>query len=64
MNNKSGEQLTVNDQYKKLHRALRLILNVEISNDDYFAIVQLMSNVETDVCLVLDNTLEEETTNA
>ena len=61
MNNKSGEQLTVNDQYKKLNRALRLILNVDISNDDYFAIVQLMSSIEPDVCLLLDNTFEDAT---
>jgi len=59
MNNKQGEQLTVNEQYKKLNRALRLTLNVDISCDDYVAIMQLMSNIEPDVCLVLDNTLEE-----
>ena len=59
MNNKQGEQLTVSDQYKKLSRALRLILNVDMNQDDYLAILQLMSNVEPDACLVLDNSLEE-----
>ena len=56
MNNEQGEELTVEKQYKKLSRALRIALGVHIGMDDYTAIMQLMSNIAPDTCLVLDNT--------
>lgn len=59
MSNKQGEQLTTKEQYKKFNRAILYILNKEVDFDEYLAIMQLMNNIESDVCLVLDNSFEE-----
>ena len=58
MNNKQGEELTVNRQYLKLKRAINIVLSTEISEDDYLAIIQLMQSVDVDSCLLVDNTYE------
>ena len=58
MNNKDGEELKACDQYSKLRRALNIVLDVNITKDEYFAVLQLMSHLDNDVCLILDNTHE------
>lgn len=40
-------------QYKKMERALRLVANVHISLDDYYAIMQLMNELPKETTLIL-----------
>jgi len=58
MNNNPDGELTTKDQYKKLKRAMYLIYNITITEDEYLAILQLMNAIDYDACLVLDNTHE------
>ena len=59
MNNTEGQEVTVDEQFKKLQRALRITLNVgPITFDEYNSILQLMRTIDGDACLMLDNTHE------
>ena len=58
-NNKEGEEMTCSKQYEKMKRAVRYILEAEMTVDEYYAIVQLMNEIDNDACLSLDNTNEK-----
>ena len=56
-NNPDGE-LTTKQQYLKIKRAMKIVFNVDMCEDEYLAILQLMNSVGVDTCLILDNTHE------
>ena len=56
-NNPDGE-LTSKQQYLKIRRAMKIVFNVDMSEDEYLAILQLMNSVSVDTCLILDNSHE------
>ena len=58
-NNKEGEEITCSKQYEKMKRAVKYILNAEITVDEYYAIAQLINEIDHDACLILDNTNEK-----
>ena len=58
-NNKEGEEMTCSKQYEKMRRAVRYILKAEMTIDEYYAIAQLMNEIDHDACLALDNTNEK-----
>ena len=57
-NNKKGDEITCAKQYEKMRRAVKYILNTQMTFDEYYAIAQLMNEIDPDACLILDNTHE------
>jgi hypothetical protein len=57
-NNKESNKITCSKQYQKMRRAVKYILNAEMTVDEYYAIAQLMNEIDPDACLILDNTHE------
>lgn len=51
--------LTCDAQYKKLNRALGVVLGVNITPDEYYTILQLMSEIPKTATLVLEETHED-----
>ncbi len=59
MDNNIDGALTTTAQYKKLTRAINIVLRVDLGLDEYYAIMQLMNDLPTTAALVLDETHED-----
>ena len=59
MNNNIDEPMTTKSQYEKFKRSIGIVLSINITPDNYAAIMQLMNELPNTATLILDETHED-----
>jgi len=59
MDNNIADTLSCKNQMNKFKRAIKLVLNIDITPDEYYCILQLMNELPRTATMVLDETHED-----
>ena len=59
MGNNIDGALNCKNQMDKFRRAIRLVLNIDITADEYYGVLQLMNELPRTATMILDETHED-----